>query len=370
MSAPSSVSFEATASARRGAFSDKSRLRKVMMIGGVAIALGVAAYFYLTGGRYVGTDDSYIRANKLMVSTDVSGLVAEVNVHEGQTVTKGQVLFSLQKEPFQTALLTAQAAQAQAVQDAESSRASYQAAVGQMNAQRAQVRLNQLTFDRYAALAKANAIAPATVDQARGALQSSQATLLSLQSMASTALAKLNGNPNLPAEQTPAYLKAKAAADEAQRQHDHSVVRAPFDGVVSAVDSLQIGTLVISAMSAFTTTSAVGLIATKNMWIGAAMKETDLTHVYTGAPVEITVDTYPGHVWHGHVDAVGQGSDSTFSALPSENGSGNWVKVGQRFPVRIAIDEKPGDPQLRSGMSAVISIDTGYRRLWRMMNGQ
>ena len=162
---------------------------------------------------------------------------------------------------------------------------------------------------------------------------------------------------------------ASAAVDEAQRQLDHTVVRAPFDGIVAAVDSLQPGTLVISAMSAFTTTSAVGLVASKNIWIDANLKETDLTYVRNGNPVEITVDTYPGCTWNGHVDAISAGSDSTFSALPAENASGNWVKVVQRIPVRIKIDSSQCDPPLRAGMSAVISIDTGHRRWYRMLNG-
>ena len=162
--------------------------------------------------------------------------------------------------------------------------------------------------------------------------------------------------------------KAKAAVDEAQRQLDHATVRAPFAGTVGEVDSLQPGTLVVSALAAFTTTSAVGLIG-KDVWISSDMKETDLTHVHPGAPVEIAVDTYPDCKWSGHVDSVSAGSDSSFSALPAENGSGNWVKVVQRIPVRVAIDKSLCDRPLRAGMSAVISIDTGKRRIERLMDG-
>jgi membrane fusion protein (multidrug efflux system) len=345
----------------------KALLRRVLMIGGVLVVIGASAFFYLTGGRYIGSDDSYIRANKLMVSTDVSGLIKTVNVHEGQLVKQGDILFTLDPLPFQIALDNAKAALAQAVQDVTSDRATYRAAVGQIAAQQAQVTLTKLTYDRYAALEKQNAIADTTVDQARGAMLGAQATLVSLQQTAATDLAKLNGDVNIPAEKTPEYLKAKATMDEDQRQLDHAVVRAPFDGVVGEVDSLQPGTLVISAMSAFTTTSAVGLIGNA-IWIESDMKETDLTHVHQGNPVDITVDTYPGYHWTGHVDTVSAGSDSSFSALPAENASGNWVKVGQRFPVRVVVDQKPGDPPLRAGMSAVISIDTGKYRWQRMLN--
>jgi len=349
-------------------WADKARLRKILMFGGVGIFLAIAGVAYLMGGRYVTSDDSYVHANKLMVSTDVSGLVKTVDVHEGQTVKAGQVLFTLDPLPFQIALDNAKAALASTVQDVESTRAMYRAAVAQITAEQAQVTVNQQTYDRYIALAKQNAIAAMQVDTQRAALLSSQATLASLKQTAATQLAKLNGNPNIPAEQTPDYMKAKAAVDEDQRQLDHATVRAPFGGTVGEVDSLQPGTLVVSALSAFTTTSAVGLIG-KDVWVSSDMKETDLTHVRPGAPVDITVDTYPGCKWSGHVDSVSAGSDSSFSALPAENGAGNWVKVVQRIPVRVAIDKSQCDRALRAGMSAVISIDTGKRRLARLMDG-
>jgi membrane fusion protein (multidrug efflux system) len=350
-------------------WADKARLRRIAMVWGVAIVVVVGLVLYLTGGRYVGTDDSYVHSAKLMVSTDVSGLVQDVDVQEGQQVKKGQILFRLDPKPFQIALDNAKAALAQTVQDVESTRATYKSLMGQMSAQQAQVNLAQITYNRYGALAKSNAIAPTLVDQARGTLQSAQATLISLKQSADVQLAKLNGNPNLPAEQTPDYQKAKASVDEMQRQLDHAVVRAPFDGIVSEVDSLQPGTLVISAMSAFTTTSAVGLVSEKDLWVEADMKETDLTYVREGAPVDVTIDTYGGCKWRGHVGNVSAASDSEFSALPAENTSGNWVKVVQRIPVKIKLDRSSCNAPLRSGMSAVVSIDTGKRRWDRMLTG-
>jgi membrane fusion protein, multidrug efflux system len=348
-------------------WADKARLRRFLMIWVVLVVLGVSAAVYLIGGRYVGSDDAYVHANKLMVSTDVSGLIQSVNVREGQHVKKGDILFTLDPTPFRIALDNAKAALAQTVQDVESTRATYRSALAQINAQAAQAEVNRTTYGRYLALQKQNAIAAVQVDAAKAAMLSSQATVVSLRQNAATQLAKLNGNPDLPAEQTPAYLKAKAAVDEAQRQLDHTVVRAPFGGVVGEVDSLQPGTLVISAMSAFTTTSAVGLIG-NDLWVEADMKETDLTHVHNGQPVDITIDAYPGCRWSAHVATVSAGSDSSFSALPAENASGNWVKVVQRIPVRIAIDGSSCKEALRAGMSAVISIDTGHRRWWRLLN--
>jgi membrane fusion protein (multidrug efflux system) len=369
MSAATDTSYPA---ARQGwasaLWADKARLRRVLMVWGVSIVLVIAAAVYLYGGRYVTQEDSYVHANKLMVSTDVSGLVQSVNVHEGQQVKAGDILFTLDPKPFQIALDNAKAALASTALDVASTKATYASAMAQVNAQVAQVNVNQQTYNRYLALQKQNAIAAMQVDTQKAALLSSQATLASLKQTAITTLAKLAGNPNIPAEQTPDYMKAKAAVDEAQRQLDHATVRAPFAGTVGEVDSLQPGTLVISALSAFTTTSAVGLIGNQ-MWISSDLKETELTHVRVGQPVDITVDTYPGCKWQGHVDSVSAGSDSAFSALPAENGSGNWVKVVQRIPVKIAIDKTECDRPLRAGMSAVIAIDTGHRRWWRLLNG-
>ena len=348
---------------------DKVRLRRVAMIFGASAVAVVALVLWLTGGRYTGTDDAYVEAAKLMVTTDVSGLVKSVDVVQGQHVKKGQVLFQIDPKPFQIAVDNAKAALAQSVLDVEAMKATYQGMLGQTAAQQAQVHLAQITYNRDLALARANAIAPQTLDQVRSTLQSAQATLISLQQNAQTQLAKLNGDPNLPPQQAPEYLRASAALDEAERQLSHAVVRAPFEGDVTEVDSLQPGTLVISAMAAFTTTSAVGLVSTTDTWVTANMKETDLTHVTVGDPVSLTVDTYPGHTWHGHVDAVSRGTDSTFSALPSENASSNWVKVVQRIPVRVALDVKAGDPPLRAGMSVVVDIDTHHRRWYRLLFG-
>ncbi len=350
-------------------WADKGRLRRVLMIGGVAIVVVVALGAWLMGGRYYGTDDAYVHAAQLMVTTDVSGLVKTVDVRQGQHVKKGQVLFTIDPHPFQIAVDNARAALDGARLNILSDEANYRGLVAQVAAQQAQVHLAQSVYNRDAALARANAIAPLTVDQARSAMLSAQSTLVSLQQSAQTQLDKLLGDPNLPPERAPAYLQAKAALDEAQRQLNHTTVRAPFEGDVTEVDALQPGTLVISALSSFSTTSAVGLVSTTDVWIDANMKETDLTYVKVGDPVSVTVDTYPGKTWTCHVSAISRASATAFSALPSENASSNWVKVVQRIPVRVNCDLKPSDPPLRTGMSALVSMDTGMRRWHRMAAG-
>jgi membrane fusion protein (multidrug efflux system) len=174
-------------------------------------------------------------------------------------------------------------------------------------------------------------------------------------------LARLSGNADLPVTQYPQYLQAKAQVDEAQRELDHTVVRAPFDGRVTQVAALQPGTYLVAQTAALTNTGAVALVSSKDIWVEANMKETELTNVKRGDPVSITVDTYPGQVWEGTVDSIAPASGSEFAILPAQNSSGNWVKVVQRIPVRIHIDQKAGQPPLRSGMSVTAEIDTGHR---------
>jgi membrane fusion protein (multidrug efflux system) len=341
---------------------DRASLRRPLMIGGVLVVALVAAIFWLMGGRYVSTEDAYISAPKLMVAADVSGTVSDVNVREGQIVKKGDVLFRLEQQPFQIAVDSAQSQLQQTVLDVQSLKHQYQSIMDQIAAQQAQTDLARSVFNREASLLKAEAISQADYDEARASLAAAQSKLNSLQADAREQLAKLNGNIDITAEQLPAYLSAKAKLDQAKRDLDHSVVRAPFDGMVTQVSSLQPGTIVVSSMASLVPTSAVGLVSTTQLWVDAQLKETDLTYVKEGAPVEISVDSFPGHVWHGTVQSIAPATESQFSVLPAQNSSGNWVKVVQRFQVRLAFDPKEDLSRLRSGMSTNVKIDTGRSR--------
>ena len=341
-------------------------LRRFLMLGGVVVVLGASSAMYLTGGRYVGTDDAYVKAAQLTVTTDVSGIVASVNVHEGQRVKKGEELFKIDAEPFQIALANAEASAMQAQMKVSTLKADYQNSLQQVRAQEAQVNVAKTTLDRYTALADRGAIASTLIDQQRATYLSALATLDSLRQSVAADLARLGGNPDLPIEQFPDRMKARAAVHEAKRQIDHTVVRAPFDGIVAAVSSLQPGALIISAMSGFSTTSAVGLVSEKDMWIEANMKETDLTRMLEGQGVDITIDSYPDCQWTGTVEAIAAASGSAFSPLPAQNTSGNWVKVVQRIPVHVKLEKNSCATRLSAGMSASVSIDTGQTRWQRL----
>ena len=204
------------------------------MVAGILAVLVGSAVFWLRGGRYASTDDAYVQAAQLLVTTDVSGLVSSVNVHEGQAVNAGDLLFQLDLKAFQIALDNANANLHEVGLTIESMKDGYQAMLSNVAAQEAQVQLDQVTFERNAALVASDSVARQTYDQARYMLQLDKAKLLSLRQQAQVQLAKLGGDPNIAVIDHPLYRQAKAVVDEAQRQLDHASVRAPFSGIVTA----------------------------------------------------------------------------------------------------------------------------------------
>ena len=340
----------------------RRRLRLLLMAGGV-LAVAVGAFIYwLQGGQWMDTDDAYVTSDKVALSTDVSGVIASIPVREGEQVQAGQVLFQLDPRQFQIALDSAKADLAQTRLTLVSQRQDYQRLLRDIATREAQVQADQATFDRYAQLVGRGDLPRQQYDDARYKLAADQAALQSAGVAAQVALARLNDDPNVDVTTLPSYRLAEERVAEAQRQLDHATVRAPFDGIVTQVESLQPGTYLVSATAALTNTGAVALVSTDRVWVDANLKETDLTHVKPGDHAEITVDSYPGRTWSGTVDTISPGTGSEFSILPAQNASGNWVKVVQRVPVRVRIDYKPGDPVLRAGMSVVVAIDTGHRR--------
>jgi membrane fusion protein (multidrug efflux system) len=331
-------------------------LRPILMLGGIAaVAIG-AGTWWLAGGAVVSIDNAYIRAGKLSVATDVSGIVQDVAVREGAHVQKGEVLFRLDPRQFEIALAGAKASLAQVGMQMEASKRDYQRMLRDIDAKQAQVQSDQADFDRFANLVKGGGVTRAEYDDARFKLAADRAAVESLKVQAQVQLARLGGDPNIDVTRTPEYLKAQAQVEEAQRQLDHSVVRAPFDAVATQVEQIQPGTYLAASIAAF------GLVSTDHVWIDANPKETELTYVKPGNAVQFTVDTYPGRIWQGTVESIAPNSGSEFSILPAQNASGNWVKVVQRIPLRVRVDRRPGDPDLRSGMSVVVDIETGHVR--------
>jgi membrane fusion protein (multidrug efflux system) len=331
-------------------------LRPLLMLGGILAVAVVSFLYWLNGGRYVSIDNAYVRAAKVAATTDVSGTVVEVNVREGQRVKQGEVLFRLNPYKFEIALAGAEARLAEVELSLLAMKVDYQRMLRDIEAQEAKVQADQAAFERYANLVKGGGVTRADYDDVRFRLAANKAVVASLSKQAAVQLARLGGNPDVDVTTMPQYLLAKSDVDEAKRQLDKATFRAPFDGVATQVESLQPGMYMTTGMPAF------GLVSYDRVWVEASPKETDLTHVKIGDPVTFTVDTYPGRKWRGIVESISPASGAEFSVLPAQNASGNWVKVVQRIPLRIKVERQPGDPELRAGMSVVVSIDTGHVR--------
>lgn len=320
------------------------------------LAVVASAVWYVLGGQVVSTDNAYIQAERVGVSTDVAGIVAAIEVTDNQVVRKGQVLFRLKAEPFEIALASATAQLENARNQILYLKASYNQSLAEIAQAEARLPYFQIHLQRLQKLVSVAAVSKTLYDDARQDLDNTRQQVSVAKAQAAAALAQLGGRLDRPLEQHPSYLLAKAALNEAERNLRNTVVTAPFDGVVTNVDALQVGAYLQPPQPGFS------LVSSERLWVAASPKETELTHAHSGQGVSIEVDTYPGVIWHGTVESISPASSSSFSLLPAQNTTGNWVKVVQRIPLRIRIDDAAGKPALRHGMSAVVEIDTGTAR--------
>ena len=321
------------------------------------LVLIVAGYWYVTGGQVMSTDDAYVNAEKVGISTDVSGIVQDVDVTNNQYVTAGQILYRLDPRQFQIAVDSAKANLAQVALTLDAMKQDYKRMLSDVAAQQAQVDLDQTNYNRAEMLLHNGAGTQATYDQAKYALQTDTSKLQSLREQAQVQLARLGGNADTPTTELPQYLQAKAQLDEAQRQLNDTVVKAPFSGIVTDVPATAPGRYLAASTTAFY------LVDTDHVWVDAQPKETELTHVRAGQAATVTVDTYPNAVWQATVQSISPAAAQEFALLPAQNTSGNWVKVVQRVPMRIRLDTSDKTlPPLRAGMSVVVNVDTGHAR--------
>jgi membrane fusion protein, multidrug efflux system len=323
------------------------------------LALVAGTYWYVTGGQVMSTDNAYVEADKVGVSTDVSGIVKTIEVAENQHVDADQVLYRLDDLPFRLALVRAEA-QVGMVRDALNAlKANYRDMQAQIKQGQNDIDYFGTEFRRQQDLLNAHVASQATYDTARRNLQNAQQKLASLNQQLSAIAANLDGDPDGPVEQHPRYLDALAQRDEAARQLAHTVVKAPFAGIVTNVPSIAPGKYLQASTTAFY------LVATDHVWVDSNPKETELTHVRPGQPVTVTVDTYPDAQWGGTIESISPAAAQEFSLLPAQNTSGNWVKVVQRIPMRVRVDTSDKNlPPLRAGMSVEVDVDTGHTRGW------
>jgi len=329
----------------------RSPLSLVIMLAVPAVLAAGGAYFWLTGGRYVETDNAYVQQNKISVSSDVAGRIATVAVSDNQLVKAGDVLFTLDPQSYQIALSQADAALATARVNVEQLRVGYATANAKLEAAKATLAIRQKEWDRASNLQQQGISAESSLDDSRLALQQANSNVaLEVQDVAS-ATAALGGNPNIRTDDHPAVRAALAARDVAQRNLDKTTVLAPADGIVSQVGSLNVGQFINTGSTIAT------LVETGDLWVEANFKETQLAGLQSGMPAEVTIDAFPGVKFEGQVASIGAATGAEFALIPAQNATGNWVKVTQRIPVNVSI-EGAGLDILRAGMSAVVNVDT------------
>lgn len=345
--APAAPAPSAAAKPRR-------RLRGILLLLGPIVALTVGAYVYYTSGRVVGTDNAYVKSDVGAISAEVAGPIAALNVHENDRVEAGAVLFTIDDRAFRVALDRGDA-QLAAINDfVESTKASYRQSLEQLALTRTNAAYEQREVDRLAALAERKLASDVDVAEQRHKRDVANQEIAVTERALDAIRARLGGDLDRPVTEQAAYLAAKSMRDAAELDLEHTVVRAPFGGIASQVPT--VGQHVQPGAPVMT------IVADRGMWIEANFKETDLTHVAVGQPVDVRLDTYPDKRWRGRVESISQATGAEFSVIPAQNATGNWVKIAQRIPVRIAIETRGDDPSLRAGMSAIVDIDTGYER--------
>jgi membrane fusion protein (multidrug efflux system) len=347
-----------SAQPRRRLMAALRRYRRTLLLVVLPLAAVIAGLvFYLNGGRYVTTDDAYVGAQKVLITPDISGRIEKIVVREGQRVNQGDVLFELDPVPFRLAVDQAKATLAQAKTSYENLTANIRI-YGQMgDLMQQSADLKQRDVERKAALAKQNFGSQLDLDNSSNALVTVRAELAFVQQQLSSAKTQLLGDPDLPLEQFPPYAQAKAALAQAERNLDHTEMRAPMGGIATQVDQIQLGRFIPAGTPVFS------IIDTATPWVDANLKESDFTYIGVGESVSIEVDAFPDHVFKGTIGSLSPGTGAQFAILPPQNATGNFVKVVQRVPVRIYFDKNDKDVQkLKAGMSAYTTIDTGHRR--------
>jgi membrane fusion protein (multidrug efflux system) len=343
----------------RGRFGQRNLFLRILLMASIPLVLiAIAAYLYFTAGRSASTDDAYVQADKIVVSSDVSGRVVAVEVKDNQPVKAGQVLIRLDDGSYKIALAKAQANLAATKLQIDGLRATYKQRQADVKAAQDTLDYMQHEADRQAQLLATHITSQQKYDEARHNLDAARQQLSSTQQQLANVLASLGGNPDTPTDQHPLVLQAKAQVDQAALDLSDTVIRASTDGYVALVSRLPVGQYLTAATPAF------NLMTTDRAWIEANFKETDLTRMRPGQNATCDIDTYPDREFRAHVDSISAGTGSEFSVLPAQNSTGNWVKIVQRIPVRLVIDNPDPDHPLRSGMSATCSVDTRTLTPW------
>jgi membrane fusion protein (multidrug efflux system) len=318
------------------------------------MAAAIALFFWLTSGRYVETDNAYVKGDRVYVASELSGPIVEVSVRENQHVSRGQQMYKLDDTPYRLALAKIEA-------DIEIQRAEIRVLRAQWRTKREDIKAAlsqqvyaQADFERQKDLAERKFAPAAKLEESRMSADVARQRIASLEEDLQRIEAQLAGDPKIRVDDHPKVKQMLAARDEALLNLRRTTIEAPMDGIVSKV--------LVPGSYAVMGVPSVAVVADSDLWIEANFKETELTRVRVGQAVTITIDTYPDVKCTGKVTSLASSTGAEFAVLPPQNATGNWVKVVQRIPLRSSVHCPEGGPPLRVGMSTTIEIDTGHRR--------
>ena len=321
----------------------KGALRTIVMFIVPALLIVGGAYYWLTSGRSVSTDDAQVKQDIVSVSPQVNGQVVQVLVRNGMHVKKGDLLFRIDPQPYQVALEQAEAQLSNAELQTQVLRTTAAGTSGDIAGAEANLAIKRNALARQQALLKQGFTTRANYEDALNEVKTAETQLADAQARAANAHAAV-----APGQQ-PQVAQAQAAVDKARLDLERTAVLAPMDGVVENADDLQIGKMAVLGIG------ALSVVHSKSAWVEANFKEKDVGRMVPGQRAEIKVDAYPGIKFPAHVQSIGAGTGSEFSLLPAQNANGNWVKVTQRVPIRIAFNEPPSKPMI-AGLSVTAKV--------------
>ena len=330
-------------------------LRTVLLVLVPLAAAAIGIYIYAESGRHVTTENAYIKSNIIAISSDVSGRVEWVGVEDSTLVRKGQILFRLDQQPFKIALERSEAELDLVRTQVEHLRTDYHEAIAQVAAEDERVKFLTRQLSRHKKLMDRKLGSEQAYDVAAHDLSLAKRQVRVLRQRVQRALQSVGGNPDIEVEVHARFLRARAERDQAAIALADTSIETPVDGIVSNM-KLQAGEYVKEGHAVFT------IIENGKVWVEANLKETQLTHVLEGQSASITVDAYPGVEWPATVDAIAPATGAEFSVLPPQNATGNWVKVVQRIPVLLDVEQPPKGNPLRAGMTVTVAIDTERER--------
>ncbi len=311
--------------------------------------------YYVTRGRYVSTENAFIKSEKIAVSSDVSGRVIGVAVNDNDRVAAGRLLFRIDEEPFKIVLARGDAQLAVVRQDIGEIRALHRQKKAELRLEEKNVRYYRREFERQQELRKKGFVSQSKLDDVERSMLTARERQAAIRHEIVGILRKLGGIPDGPMDKHPRLREARAVRDQAALDLRRTVVKAPASGVVTNFH-LQAGEYVEAGMPVFT------IVRDSDIWIEANFKETDLTNIQVGQIASLRFDTYPDLIREAVVASISPATGAEFALLPPQNATGNWVKVVQRLPVRLEMKTAVDGPSLRAGTSVIVEIDTGKER--------